>query len=133
MASSHQCDDGLQHFHHQQSPSSAPGVTGTVLNEEGQQGWDIPAGDVAPPCTVILCAVWKLGPASALVSFPKPKDNTLGVQSSRVGKDIGEKGEHEAEVVGVEASGMKVSSPTPLSPPKACQIFSEVWALTMAD
>lgn len=76
--------------------------------------------------TVTLSAVWELGPASALVSFPKLKDNTVKVQSSRVGKDIGEKGEHEAKVVRVKAGGMKVSSQTSFGPPKAHRIFSEV-------
>lgn len=83
--------------------------------------------------TVTLWAVWELGPAPALVSFPKPKDNTAGVQSSRAGKDIGEKGEHQAALVGVEAGSMKESSPTPLGPLKAHRIFGEVWALTMAE
>lgn len=83
--------------------------------------------------TVFLCAVWELGLAPALISFPKPKDNTAGVQSSRDGKGIGEKGKHQAELVGVEAGGMKVSSPTSLGRLKAHGIFSEVWALTMAE
>lgn len=84
-------------------------------------------------CTITPCAVWQLGPASALVSFPKLKDNTVEVQSSRVGKDIEEKREHEAKVVRVEAGALKVSSQTSLGPPKAHRVFSGVWALTMAE
>lgn len=36
-------------------------------------------------------------------------------------------------MVGLEAGGVEVSSQTPLGPPKAPRIFSEVWALPLVE